>query len=282
MKVTVVIPTLNAGGMFAVLLEKLKHQSLTLSQIVIIDSSSVDDTVMTARQYGCHTETIMRSVFNHADTRNMALGYEADYYLLMTQDAVPYDADLVENLLHAFDDEDVVVAYARQIPHENADPIERFARATNYPEKSVVKSKKDLAALGIKTFFSSDSCAMYRSDYFHRVGGFKSGLETNEDMEFAARAILAGKKIAYVAGAKVYHSHHFTFMQVWRRYAQIGRFFAANRWILDEAAKYSRAESTGLKQALKELKYLFKNAPLSIPRSILLSITKYIAFKSGF
>jgi len=282
MKVIVVIPTFNAGGMFTALLDKIRQQSLTPSQIIIIDSSSVDDTVVTAQQYGCQTETIMRSAFNHADTRNMALDYEADYYLFMTQDAVPYNADLMENLLHAFDDEDVVVAYARQIPHENADPIERFARETNYPENSLVKSKKDLAALGIKTFFSSDSCAMYRSDYFHQVGGFKSGLETNEDMEFAARAILAGKKIAYVADAKVYHSHHFTFVQVWRRYAQIGRFFAVNRWILDEAAKCSHAESTGIKQALKELRYLSKNAPLSIPRSILLSITKYIAFKSGF
>ncbi|MDP3466655.1 MAG: glycosyltransferase family 2 protein, partial [Sulfuricurvum sp.] len=172
--------------------------------------------------------------------------------------------------------------YARQIPYSNADAIEIFARTTNYPEHSIVKSKKDLPAMGIKTFFSSDSCAMYRGDYFRSVGGFTLDLNTNEDMEFAARAILNGKKIAYAHEAKVYHSHNFTLLQVWQRYRQIGKFFADNHWILNAVAHYSNAESTGIRQAVNELKYLFQKAPLKIPKSIVLSLTKYIAFKSSF
>lgn len=226
--------------------------------------------------------SINKKYFNHANTRNKSLEYLSDFYLFMTQDAQPYDEILIKKLVDMFADPDVVVAYARQIPHEGADAIEVFARTTNYPEHSIVKSKKDLASMGIKTFFSSDSCAMYRGEYFRLVGGFTPGLNTNEDMEFAARAIMDGKKVAYAHEAKVYHSHNFTLLQVWQRYRQIGEFFAENRWILDTVAQHTNVESTGIKQAINELKYLVHHAPMSIPKSILFSLTKYIAFKSRF
>ncbi|MFY9141774.1 hypothetical protein [Sulfuricurvum sp.] len=224
--------------------------------------------------------TIEQKNFNHADTRNFSLNYQADFYLFMTQDATPYDEYLIENLLKSFEDTDVVVTYARQLPYQNADTIEIFARHKNYPEDSIVKSKKDLATLGVKTFFASNSCAMYQGEYFRSVGGFTPGLNTNEDMEFAARAILNNKKIAYSAEGKVYHSHNFTLKQIWLRYREIGKFFSRNPWIHESIARYRKVESTGIMQAIEELKYLSKHAPLSIPKSIMISITKYIAFKS--
>lgn len=224
---------------------------------------------------------IEKKEFNHANTRNLTLKYEADFYLFMTQDAMPYDEHLIANLMQAFDDPDVVVAYARQLPYSDADPIEKFARATNYPVHSYVKSKDDLPTLGIKTFFSSDSCAMYRGNYFRTRGGFALDLNTSEDMEFAARAILDEKKVAYAADAKIFHSHNFTLFQLWKRYIEIGNFFAKNQWILSKVAEYKSTEATGIKQAIQELKYLVKHAPILIPKSIILSFIKYIAFKRG-
>ena len=61
--------------------------------------------------------------FNHANTRNIALNYKADFYMFMTQDAIPYDEYLVKNLLSSFQN-DIVVSYARQIPKKDADLIE--------------------------------------------------------------------------------------------------------------------------------------------------------------
>lgn len=275
MKIQLIIPVLNPEeSFFSETLPLLRSQTIPLDILLINSGSEI-----AAGDY--ELQNIEKKDFNHADTRNIALGYEADFYLFMTQDARPCDEMLVENLLNAFEDARVVAAYARQIPYEDADAIEVFGRTTNYPEHSAVKSKKDLAVMGIKTFFSSDSCAMYRGEYFKKVGGFAPGLSTNEDMEFVARAIMDEKKAAYVAEAKVYHSHNFTPGQVWQRYVQIGRFFAKNSWILDEAAKYKAAESTGARQALNELKHLAKHSPLSIPRSIMLSAIKYVAFKVG-
>ena len=276
MKIQTIIPILNPqSSFFNQIITALNVQKVK-SSILLINSGDV------IPHGDFEVAKIDKTTFNHANTRNLALNYEADFYLFMTQDAMPYDEHLIAELLKAFEDEEVVVSYARQIPYKDADAIEVFARMTNYPARSVIKSKEDLTQLGIKTFFCSDSCAMYKASYFKEVGGFKQGLNTNEDMEYAARAIMNGKRVAYVADAKVYHSHTFTCKDIWKRYLAIGEFFRENRWILDVVNTYSKAESTGVKQASAELKYLLEHAPLHIPRSIVCSLVKYIAFKFRF
>ena len=277
--VFIIIPTLNASAHLPKLLQKLQPYK---NDILIIDSSSDDNTVQLAKDLGVKVHEISRKEFNHATTRNIALNYDADFYLFMTQDATPYDARLIENLLKPFLDEDVVVTYARQIPHEDADPIEKFARETNYPPHPMVKTKESLSTLGIKTFFCSNSCAMYRASYFKEQGGFTEGLIMNEDMAFAAHAILDDKKIAYCADAKVWHSHAYGVRDIFKRYFDIGIFFKTNGWIQDEVNKYSSTESTGIEQAKKELVFLWENSPLSVPKSVLFSFAKFVAYKLGY
>jgi len=281
MKIITIIPTLNAQHYLPKLILKLQKQTIPVT-LMIIDSASDDDSVTIAKQLGCEVLQIQREEFNHATTRNSAKNYEADFYLFMTQDALPVDNNLVENLIKPFVDPDVVVSYARQIPHEDADVLEKFARETNYPSTSLVKSKESLPTLGIKTFFASNTCAMYRASYFKEVGGFKEGLIMNEDMEYAARAIVNGKEVAYCAEAKVWHSHRYGLKVLFRRYFDIGIFFKTNPWIREEVEKYSSTESTGIKQAKAELAYLWREAPLALPRSLLFSITKYTAYKLGY
>ncbi len=279
-KILTLIPTLDAADDLPDLLQMLRSQTIRTG-ILVVDSTSEDGTVGIAESFGCEVERIDRSAFNHATTRNIALRYEADYYLFLTQDAVPVDDMLIAALLEPFSDEEVVAAYARQMPHEDADAIERFARETNYPENSIVKSQASLGTLGIKTFFCSNSCAIYRGDYFREVGGFTEGLIMNEDMEYAARAILAGQKVAYVAEAKVRHSHMYGAGDIFRRYFDIGIFFRTNDWIMQEVNRYTSTESTGVAQAKRELRYLLRHAPHALPRSVLFSMIKYIAFKMG-
>lgn len=275
MKVHVTIPILNPPEeFFTSVLPSLEKQSFSHSLLLINSGATIPEG-------NYDLKNIDKKEFNHANTRNIALGNEADFYLFMTQDAIAVDEHLVAELIRAFDDPEVVVAYARQMPKSDADPIERFARETNYPPQPRVKSKEDLSKLGIKTFFNSDSCAMYRGKYFRQVGGFTKDLNTNEDMEFAARAIMEGKKVAYCANAQVWHSHQFTLKQIWNRYVEIGQFFGIHKWILDTVAQYSKAESTGIKQAVLEILFLIKTAPAYMFRSIIISGIKFVAFKYG-
>lgn len=277
MNIKIIIPILNPSKDFFINnLKILKNQTVKVD-IILINSG---DKILEDLNY--QVININKKDFNHANTRNIALNFEADYYLFMTQDALPFDEYLVENLCKGFENSEVVVSYARQLPYGDADIIEVFARNTNYPDTSRLKSKEDLATLGIKTFFNSDSCSMYDSKYFRSIGGFKKDLNTNEDMEYAARAILNNKKIYYNAIAKVYHSHNFNISEVWKRYNQIGIFFKENAWISKSVALYIKTESTGIKQAKAELFFVLKNKPFYLFKSILFSFTKFFAFKVGF
>ena len=273
--VTVFIPIFNPPGyFFDSTIPMLKQQSHPCKIVVISSSGNVSID-------GCEVIVIDKKDFNHANTRNIALKYSSDFFMFITQDIIPYDKDLIKNLLNAFNDPKVVVAYARQVPFKSASPSEKFARETNYPSISIKKSKDDLPYLGIKTFFSSNSCAMYKSSYFKAQNGFKPGLNMSEDMEFAARAIMQGYKIAYIADAKVWHSHKYTLKSLYQRYFAIGNFFKNNYWILETVNSYAHIEKSGLKQVIQEIKYILKHNPLYIPKSIAEIITKYIAYKRG-
>jgi rhamnosyltransferase len=279
-KVLCIIPTLNAEYEIEILIKKLLLQKDVLLDILVIDSSSNDDTVLILDRLNINYMIIDKKDFNHANTRNIALDYKADFYMFMTQDAIPYNEYLVKNLISSFQN-NIVVSYARQIPKKDADLIETYTRGKNYPEDSSIKSKNDLKTLGIKTFFSSDSCAMYEANYFKEVKGFTLNLNTNEDMEFAARAILNDKKIYYNADARVYHSHNFTFLDIWKRYKTIGVFFKNNKWILDEVNKNIKITNSGISQAIDEIKYLYKIDKRAILKSVVISLIKFLAFKIG-
>lgn len=277
MNIKIIIPILNPPKDFFIKnIQMLKNQSIKTDIILINSGNKIPESV------DYQIINIDKKDFNHANTRNIALSFDADYYLFMTQDALPFDEYLVENLYKGFEqDSQIVVSYAKQMPYSDADIIEVFARNTNYPDISKLKSKDDLSTLGIKTFFNSDSCSMYDAKYFRSIGGFKKDLNTNEDMEYAARAILNNKKIYYNATAKVYHSHNFNISEVWKRYNQIGIFFKENSWISKSVALYVKTESSGVKQAKAELFFILKNRPLYLFKSIVFSFTKFFAFKRG-
>jgi rhamnosyltransferase len=66
------------------------------------------------------------------------------------------------------------------------------------------------------------------------VGGFSSQLIFGEDTVTAGSLLLAGWKIADVAGAQVYHSHACTLRQEFKRYFDIGVLHAKQPWVLRE------------------------------------------------
>ena len=125
--------------------------------------------------------------------------------------------------------------------------------------------------------------AVYRADYFRYVCGFTSGLIRNEDMEFAARAVLGGKKKVYNADALVVHSHSTDIFELAHRYYEIGLFFKQNKWILD-ALKVNGAklESTGISQVVLECRYILASNPAHIAKSLSCIFVKFFGYKIGF
>lgn len=226
--VSVIIPTLNAESLIEDLLVLLESQTVAPSEIIVIDSSSDDRTVEIASAHPLvRVIEIKRDDFDHGATRNLGFSESAgDFILLMTQDAVPTDEFLIEKLLLPFEDRDVAIASARQLPKEDARPFERLVREFNYPDQSNKRTEKDIARLGIKAFFSSDVCCMYRRSSLSLIGGVPTPCSTNEDMLAAARCLKAGMGVCYVADACVYHSHNLSINRQFQRNKEIGMFLS--------------------------------------------------------
>lgn len=222
---------------------------------------------------------IRRSEFDHGGTRHMAAGLlDGELILFMTQDAVPEDISLTEALLAAFEDPDVGAAYARQLPREDAALAEQYTRSFNYPSQSRVKSEKDLETLGIKTFFCSNVCAMYRRSAYEENGGFERHTIFNEDMIFAAKLIHAGKKVAYCADAKVIHSHNYSGICQFHRNFDLGVSQAEHPEVFSGIS----SESEGVRLIQKTASYLTrKGKPWLLFPLIWQSGCKYVGYLLG-
>jgi rhamnosyltransferase len=228
MEISVVIPIYNAGPCFQNLLDSLETQSLKPTQITIIVSESTSKTREIAESRNCKVIAINRTDFDHGATRNLGVAQtDTEFVIFLTQDATPANKHMIAELIKPMQtDSSIAICYGRQLPKPDATPLERFAREFSYPAESILKTGADIKTLGIRTFFCSNSCSAMRRTIFEELGGFEDSVSTNEDMLFAARAIRAGYGVYYCAQAQVYHSHNFSFLDVFKRYRRIGIFLA--------------------------------------------------------
>lgn len=222
--IDVVIPVYQPGQEFQKMLGRLMKQTVELSHIWLLQTIGQEgDPVMQPQDDRITVIPVLQSEFDHGGTRDLgARQSQSEYILFMTQDAMPADTHLVENLLQAMEDSSTGIAYARQLARPAAGVLERMTRNYNYPEESVVKTLADAERMGIKTYFCSDVCAMYRRSYYEELGGFVKPTIFNEDMIMAYHMIQAGYQVAYQADARVIHSHDYTCMQQFHRNFDLG------------------------------------------------------------
>jgi rhamnosyltransferase len=279
--VSILIPTYNAGPAFTTLLDILSRQQLRLFEVVVVDSSSTDNTVSVAKSYGVRTQVIPKREFDHGGTRT-AMGKLAkgDVLVYLTQDALPLNETAVPALVSKLlEDDRIGAAFGRQLPHRDATPFAQHVRAFNYPAVSHTRTLEDCDQYGMKTFFCSNSFAAYKRKALEHIGWFKAGLLMGEDMHACARMLLNGFHIAYDAEAVVYHSHNYSIRQEFKRYFDLGAFFNKEQWIVE---RYGTAHSEGVRFVRSEISYLLKNGFIRyIPASLLRSAAKWCGFRLG-
>ena len=223
----VIIPVYKADKKLERLLAMLLQQTVRPAKIILMNTEAEGHTVedlrtRVAKVAAKNDNKVLPSVeiklvrvekkdYDHGGTRNLAVEKysDAEFFLCMTQDAVPADVFLIEKLLQCFREDEVGAAYARQLAGEHADFTESFLRLHNYPAESCKKTKADKERLGIRTYMISNACAMYRRSRYEELGGFVTDTIFNEDMIYGAALIEAGDAICYCAKARVYHTHNY-------------------------------------------------------------------------
>ncbi len=282
--VDVIIPTYRPGKELFELLDKLMYQTHPIRKIYLINTEQIYfETLVSDMDFSSIYSTvsvfhITKEEFDHGKVRDMgAKMSDADVLVFMTQDAMPKNEKLMENLIAPLI-ENVAVSYARQIPNKECNPIEKYTRYFNYPKDERIKSREDLKELGIKTFFCSNVCAAYNRKIYEELDGFIKKTIFNEDMIYAAKAVMNGYKIAYAANAEVIHSHNYTLMQQFKRNFDLGVSQAEHPEIFANIS----SESEGFKMVRRTTKYLWRKRKfLWIPYFYMQTVFKYTGYLLG-
>ena len=278
--VDIIIPAYKPDIKFEKLIRGLKRQSYPIQNIFIIHTKGGrfpweavgPDSKVTVKE-------IEKEAFDHGGTRRMAAGLsKADIFICMTQDAVPADRDLILHLSEAFQYDKVACAYARQLPDEKCDVIERYTRSFNYPAEGCIKDLNSVDKIGVKAFFCSNVCAAYRRTYYDELGGFVKKAIFNEDMIMAGRMLKAGYSCVYASEAKVIHSHNYSCIQQFKRNFDVAVSQVDNPDIFGGI----KSESEGIRLVRDTAGYLIKiRSPWLIMPLVIKSGFKYLGYKLG-
>ena len=278
--IDVIIPVYRPDVSFRTVLQRLNQQSIRPERIILINTEKrfwKPELAFGIEQVDVYP--ISKEEFDHAATRKMAAELsKAEYMMFLTQDAIPANHRLMEQLLKVFKKKEVAAAFARQIPQKKCNPIEDYTRRFNYPNTSFLREKKDIERLGIRAYFFSDVCAVYRKADYLQLGGFVERAIFNEDMLFAAKALAYGKKIAYVAEAKVYHSHNYGNIEYLKRNFDLGVSQAEHPEVFSQVS----SEKEGIALVKETARYLWKTGKgYYIPKLISNSGFKWLGYRLG-
>ncbi len=283
--VDVIIPVYKPGERLKKIIKRLRQQTYPVNRIILINTGRAYFERAFGEDMSCFEtdDIVLRHIseeqFDHGTTRRMAVSMsKADYFICMTDDALPVDRHLVKSLITPLIEGKASAAYARQLAGKEADIVEKFSRRFNYPAVSRIKSKADMDELGIKTFFCSNACAAYERKTYDKLGGFEKHMIFNEDMVYAGRLVDSGASIAYVAEARVLHTHHYTAMQQLKRNFDLG----VSQAQFPELFNRVSSQSEGIRMIRGMLGTLLKkNEYNKIPSVIINSAFKLAGYKLG-
>ncbi|MBQ9866603.1 MAG: glycosyltransferase [Lachnospiraceae bacterium] len=283
--VDVIIPVYKPDERLKKIISRLRRQSYPVNRIILINTGRAyfEQAFSQDMSFFEAGDIVLRHIseeqFDHGRTRRMAVSIsKADYFVCMTDDALPLDRHLIKELTSPLMEGKASAAYARQLAGKEADIVEKFSRRFNYPAVSRIKNSKDFDELGIKTFFCSNACAAYERKTYDALGGFEKHMIFNEDMVYAGRLIDSGASIAYVAEARVLHTHHYTAMQQLKRNFDLG----VSQAQFPELFNRVSSQSEGIRMIRGMLGVLLKkNEYDKMPSVIINSAFKLAGYKLG-
>lgn len=278
---SIIIPTYNASKHLPSLLESLQSQTIKDYELIIIDSSSTDNTIEIADSCNAQVIKIEKENFDHGGTRTIAAKKaKGEIIIFLSQDSLLFDENSIENITQSFaSDERIAAVFGRQLPYKDASIFAEHLRLFNYTENSYVSELSDKDKHGLRTIFLSNSFSAFRKSALEEIGFFKEGLIFGEDTYAAAKLLMDNKKIAYASSAKVYHSHNYTISQDFRRYFDMGVFHEKENWLLKE---FGKAEGQGMKYIKSEFAFIKKNKRHDLfPEFVVRIFAKYLGYKLG-
>ncbi|MGN2368641.1 glycosyltransferase [Clostridium cagae] len=280
MKISIICPLYNAENYIYNLNNYILTQELDSEQaieILYVLTRSKDKSEEILKELNCNYYIVESKDFSHSKTREMMVSFASgDIIIFISQDIKMKNKLWLKNLVAPIIKGECEASFSRQICENNS--IEKYTREKNYPKESRLVSKKDIEKYGLLTFFYSDASSAVSTKVYKELNAYDGkNIIINEDMYFAHKLIHAGYRIKYCANSEIYHSHIFTFKQLYNRYFDTGVFFKENSYLM----KYKGNES-----GFTLVKYVLKRALEDRNVKVIFSLlpnfgVRYIAMKLG-
>lgn len=238
-RVSLLLPVKNQEKEVRELLPLVLEQSIEASlEIVAVDSGSHDDTVDALREFEATVIKIDPSDFDHGLTRNLAANHaHGDVLLFVSPRSRPVNDRWLQPLLATLDgDPRAAGVCSRVVPHRDADALtakdgQRELSGSIERERKMIADWEAYLQMSVeerRVFlnFHTVSAAL-RAEAFTQIK-FRSVATLGEDLQWAREAIEAGWALWHEPASTVYHSHQYTFRELFARNIDDG---VANREI---------------------------------------------------
>ena len=204
-------------------------------ELVVVDSASTDKTleiVSSIKQQVLSKKTkiindikvfeIKKENFSHGGTRNLAVQKATgEIVVFLSQDALPIDKYWLENLTLHFQKSQTAGVFGRQVPWKQTNSIEKYFYGVSYPQQPrIMDQSSDQNFSNQNLFFSNVNGAVRRNLLLKFP--FRNDLVMSEDQYWGREVINQGYQIIYEPKAQVWHSHDYSFSQLFIRYFQSG------------------------------------------------------------
>jgi len=271
LRISVVIPVLNAARYLPALFDALDAQEgVRPEEIILVDSLSTDNTAQIAQSHPLTRIVPIRN-FTHGRSRNLgAREARGDIVVVLSQDARPQDTRWLLNLVAPFDDPRVAATYSRQVPREDANPMETFFLRHRFPAGAPVRRERTgPGELTLEqVFFSNVSAALRRSVLLQFP--FDEEIIMSEDQQFSRDLLNAGYAVVYCPESVVVHSHNYSLATCVRRYFDsvysLTQIFPAHG--------FGTSSAMGLDYLRHEAGFMLRRHPLWLPYYFLYNLAK--------
>ena len=280
-KISIILPTRNNEDHIGTLISSIFNQQVEGEIEVLMLDSSDDRTPQIASEYSSEGNVNIIRVepaeYNYGGTRNLGASLTSgDYLVFISTDIEIREDDWLDKLVKPLGDPMVASVYGRQIPKEDAPPMEEFFIKYTYPDEGKVYQLDDNDRL--TDFFFSNTNSAIRRDVWEKIP--LPEMLKSEDQEWAKRALLSGYKIVYEPSAAVYHSHHYTLKRVFKEYFDSG---ATMPYVFsDERISPPSFFSRGISFEVSQLRYFLRRKYWkSIPYSLVYDMMKFLGYFLG-
>ncbi|MEO1083385.1 MAG: glycosyltransferase family A protein, partial [Acidobacteriota bacterium] len=195
------------------------------AHVVVFDNDSDDGTTEVARRLADDVVRVPRGTYVPGRVLNEAMvRTRGPITVFLNADCTPEHDTWLEELLHAIEPADVAAAFSRQLPRPGCRPLEALDIERCYGD-----GRRHGRARHI---FSMASSAVRRTAW--RSFPFSGELGYSEDVHWTWRARQRGYAVRYAAESRVFHSHNYTWAELYKRYRGEGKaetgIFEWSRW----------------------------------------------------